>query len=71
MEWFEPLIDKVKCDINCGHGQERCLTFFSLLKSKNVSFISDILKHYQLDSHKTQGHIVSDDAIERLLGCVK
>jgi glycosyltransferase involved in cell wall biosynthesis len=67
MEWFEPLIDGVKNDINCGHGQERCLTFFAMLTNTKFDFIRNVLRHEQLDSHKTQGHSVDfEAAIERL-----
>jgi len=67
MKWFEPLIDHVKNDINCGHAQERCLTFYAILKKIRFGFAPNILKHEQLDSHKTQGHKVEfEEALKRL-----
>ena len=67
MKWFEPLIDYVKDDINCGHAQERCLTFYALVKKIKYTFAPNLLKHEQLDSHHTQGHKVEfEDAIKRL-----
>ena len=67
MKWFEPLINEIKNDINCGHAQERCLTFFSFMMHINYEFLPNILKHEQLDSHKTQGHAVDfENAIKRL-----
>jgi hypothetical protein len=67
MKWFEPLIEDVKNDINCGHAQERCLTFYAMLNNVKFDFIEGVLKHEQLDSHKTQGHSVNfDEALKRL-----
>ena len=67
LKWFEPLIDYVKDDINCGHAQERCLTFYAFMRGVKFYFAPNILKHEQLDSHGTQGHSVDfDEAIDRL-----
>ena len=67
MTWFEPLIDYIKEDINCGHAQERCLTFYAILKKIKFGFAPNMLKHEQLDSHRTQGHKVEfEEALKRL-----
>lgn len=68
MKWFEPLIDGVKDDIFCGHAQERCLTFYAIIKNVKYGFGRSILKHEQLDSHKTQGHNSNyEESIKKLL----
>lgn len=53
MKWFEPLIDEIKDDIYSGHNQERCTTFFALIKNIPFVFVKNILKHHFLDSQKT------------------
>ena len=67
MKWFEPLIEHIKNDANCGHAQERCLTFYAILKKIRFGFAPNILKHEQLDSHGTQGHKVEfEESLKRL-----
>ena len=38
-----------------GHDLERNLSVYYLLNNIPVTFIPNVLSHYQLDSHKTQG----------------
>ncbi len=59
MKWFDPLIEYMKDDKNAGHGFERSVTFFSLMKNVPVSYLPKVLNHIQMDSHKTQGHKVT------------
>ena len=58
MKWFEPIANKIKETKTCGHAHERSITFFSTIKNKKMLITNGILKHLQLDSHKTQGHNV-------------
>jgi hypothetical protein len=59
MKWFEPIANKIKETKTCGHAHERSITFFSTIKNKKMLITNGILKHLQLDSHKTQGHNVN------------
>jgi len=59
MNWFEPIADRIKETKTCGHAHERSITFFSGIKNKKMLITNGILKHLQLDSHKTQGHEVN------------
>lgn len=56
MKWFEPIFEDVKLTETAGHAHERSLTFFSTLNKKNFVITENLLKHFQLDSHSTQGH---------------
>jgi hypothetical protein len=62
MNWMSPMIDEVKVDPNAGHLHERSITIFASMKSKKFILTSGFLKHYQMDSHKTQGHFVDNEA---------
>lgn len=69
MRWVSPLINYLKDDINCGHAQERAVTFYSILNKVPVSYFSGLIEHLQLDSHKTQGHEVDyEKSVEILTG---
>jgi hypothetical protein len=60
MNWMLPMIDEIKVDPNAGHLHERSITIFAYMKSKKLILTSGFLKHYQMDSHKTQGHYVDE-----------
>jgi len=67
MKWVSPLINYLKDDVNCGHAQERGVTFFSVLNKVPVYYFPGYIEHLQLDSHKTQGHEVDyEKSIEKL-----
>jgi hypothetical protein len=67
MTWFEKLIDDLKDGTTCGHAHERSISFYYLTHNKNVKIIPKVLTHFQLDSHKTQGHNPNlDDAMIKL-----
>ena len=59
MEWFTPLLPEILKSKYAGHAHERSITYFSYMNKKNIIITQDLLKHYQLDSHKTQGHEVN------------
>ena len=56
MKWFEPIFNDIKTTVTAGHAHERSLTFFSYVKNKPFVVTENLLKHFQLDSHSTQGH---------------
>lgn len=58
MDWFVPLVSLIKDDKNAGHYHERSITLFALLNRRKLSLTSSYIKHFQMDSHKTQGHQV-------------
>jgi len=67
MKWFEPLVPFIKETKTCGHAHERSITFFTHLRKKQQVITNGLLKHLQLDSHKTQGHDVDmSESIQKL-----
>jgi len=67
MKWFEPLVPFIKDTKTCGHAHERSITFFTHLRKKQQVITNGLLKHLQLDSHKTQGHDVDmSESIQKL-----
>ena len=58
LTWFSPLVNYLKEDVNCGHAQERAVTFYSLINKISPHFFQGQIEHLQMDSHKTQGHSV-------------
>ena len=68
IKWFEPLIPYIKDTKNCGHAQERAISFFYLIKNKKIVLTNGIIEHLQMDSHKTQGHYVNyEENINKLM----
>ena len=61
MTWFDPLIPLIKNSVYCGHAFERSLSFFYISKNKKMILTNGLLEHIQMDSHKTQGHMVDFD----------
>ena len=67
MNWMSPMIDEIKVDPNAGHLHERSITIFASMKSKKLILTNGYLKHYQMDSHKTQGHFVDEKSVMKEL----
>ena len=61
MKWFQPISRMIKETKTCGHAHERSITYFTFVKNKRMMLINTLLKHIQMDSHKTQGHFVDKD----------
>lgn len=55
MEWMEPIVEDIKEDKMAGHYPERALPFYILLNNLNKIILEEVLYHFQLDSHNTQG----------------
>jgi hypothetical protein len=58
MKWFEPIAENLYGIKTAGHAHERSTTFFSLMYKHDVYLTQKLIKHYQMDSHGTQGHFV-------------
>jgi hypothetical protein len=58
MKWFEPVGNEIKETKTCGHAHERAISFFYMTKNKKIILTQGLLRHLQMDSHKTQGHEV-------------
>lgn len=54
VDWFVPISNKIKRKKYCGHAFERAVKVFSIIRSHPVIYIRGVLKHQQLDSHRTQ-----------------
>lgn len=68
MNWMIPMIEELKLDPNAGHLHERSISIFSVLRNKKIVITNGFLKHFQMDSHKTQGHFVDEqNTINKLL----
>jgi len=68
MNWMSPMVDEIKVDPNAGHLHERSITIFASMKNKKLTLTNGFIKHYQMDSHKTQGHYVDEkNSINQLL----
>jgi hypothetical protein len=67
MNWILPMIDEIKVDPNAGHLHERSITIFASMKYKKMILTNGFLKHYQMDSHKTQGHYVDEKNVMKEL----
>jgi hypothetical protein len=61
MKWFQPIANQIKETKTCGHAHERSITYFTFIKNKKMMLTNGLLKHMQLDSHKTQGHFVNQE----------
>lgn len=61
MKWFEPLANNIKSSRTAGHAHERSTTFFSLMYKIKQTLTQGLLKHFQMNSHKTQDHVVDFD----------
>lgn len=56
MNWMSPMIDDIKVSYYSGHQMERSISLYYLLnKIEKVEILTDVLQHFQFDSHKTQG----------------
>ena len=58
MKWFDPVAQLIKDSKTSGHAFERAISFFYFTKNKKMKLTNGLLKHLQMDSHKTQGHNV-------------
>ena len=52
--WFEPVVHDMGNFKHSGNSFERAIKIFSIINNINNSYLDNVLKHYQLDSHKTQ-----------------
>jgi FkbM family methyltransferase len=54
INWFEPIAYDMGNHKHSGHSFERSIKIFSIIYNINNNYTDFVLKHYQLDSHKTQ-----------------
>jgi hypothetical protein len=67
MNWFLPILTDILQTKTAGHAHERSTTFFSYMTNKKFLITNNLIKHFQLDSHKTQGHPVNfENSFEKL-----
>jgi len=68
MKWFEPMIETIVESKTAGGDHERSISFFYILNKIPILLTNGIIKHFQMDSHKHQGHFVDHDGnINKLL----
>lgn len=58
MKWFAPISELIKSSKTAGHAHERSISFYYIFNKINVMLTQGLIKHYQMDSHGTQGHYV-------------
>ena len=61
MKWFTPISELIKNSKTAGHAHERSISFYYIVNKINVMLTQGLIKHYQMDSHGTQGHYVDYD----------
>jgi hypothetical protein len=61
MKWFEPIAENIKFSKTAGHAHERSTTFFCFMFKIQQILTQNLLKHFQMNSHKTQDHVVDFD----------
>lgn len=61
MMWFIPISELIKSSRTAGHAHERSISFYYIVSKINVMLTQGLIKHYQMDSHGTQGHYVDYD----------
>lgn len=54
VNWFEPIVYDMGNFKYSGHSFERSIKIFSIINNITNLYLDNVLKHYQLDSHKTQ-----------------
>jgi hypothetical protein len=54
INWFEPVVHDMGNFKHSGHSFERSIKIFSIINNISNQYLNDVLKHHQLDSHKTQ-----------------
>ena len=55
MKWMEPILEDIKEEKFAGHMPERSFPLFCLYNNLEGILLSDILKHYQMNTHMTHG----------------
>lgn len=62
------IFDWMKQWNSVGHGLERLLSFYLIMNDiTNIKYLNNLIKHYQLDSHKTQLHDVNfENSLKKL-----
>jgi hypothetical protein len=54
MRWIEPMIDDIKISFFSGQQAERSIMIYYILNRIKVDMITDVLSHFQFDTHRTQ-----------------
>jgi hypothetical protein len=54
MKWMEPIVEDIKEEKMAGHFPERALPFYYTINNYKLEML-DVLKHFQMDTHDTQG----------------
>lgn len=67
MDWVFPLVEDIKTSDMMGHEIERSIPAFCLLKNIKHKVIPNVLSHFQLDSHQTQGLYKNEDFYKNFL----
>jgi hypothetical protein len=55
MKWINPVIEDIKEEIYAGHAMERIFPLFYMYNGLNVILAGNLIQHFYLDSHRTQG----------------
>jgi hypothetical protein len=55
MKWARPVIEDIQEETLAGHAMERMFPLFYMYNSLIAVVVGNLIQHFQLDSHKTQG----------------
>jgi len=67
MNWVSPIVEDIKNSEMSGHEIERSIAAFYLLNDVKHKVIPNVLSHFQLDSHQTQGLYKNEDFYKNFL----
>ena len=67
VRWFTPVAFHMGNKKPVGHAFERAIKLYSILSGRQNIYAPDLLKHFQLNSHKTQDFITDNKQIQNLI----
>lgn len=67
VRWFTPIANAMGNQKSSGHAFERAIKLFAILSGRNTGYTNEVLDHFQLDSHGTQGLAKQTGRLHRLL----
>ena len=67
MQWSELLLPYIQDDKYAGHITERMVTLYCLFNNLPYEFIPNIITHFLMDSHQTQGIAFNENNMHKLI----
>ena len=67
VRWFTPLAMHMGNEKPVGHAFERAIKLYCILSGRGNTYVSDVLSHFQMNSHETQDFKKDTSRLSRLL----